>query len=189
MASPRRDEIGSDGAIMWRGERKSARNARLEREWSRLFRYACALTRDRERAGDAAQEAALRVLSAKSEPADDVAYRRWLYCILRNLLVDQGRRQAREAGSEAPEPVDWRFAERALSAITVRQALEQLPVAMKEVVVLVDLDGFSYAEAAAIIGVPTGTVMSRLARARAAMLAIIGGANIRVLPLRHAAAR
>ncbi|HEV7338734.1 MULTISPECIES: RNA polymerase sigma factor [Bosea] len=174
---------------MWRDGRKSTRNARLEREWTRLFRYACALTRDRERAGDAAQEAALRVLSAKSEPADDVAYRRWLYCILRNLLVDQSRRQAREAGGEAPEPIDWRVAERALNAITVRQALEQLPLAMKEVVVLVDLDGFSYAEAAAIIGVPTGTVMSRLARARAAMLAIIGETNIRMLPQRHVAAR
>ena len=127
--------------------------------------------------------------SAKSEPADDVAYRRWLYCILRNLLVDQSRRQAHEAGSEAPEPIDWRYAERALSAITVRQALEQLPLAMKEVVVLVDLDGFSYAEAAAIIGVPAGTVMSRLARARSAMLAIIGETNIRTLPQRHVATR
>jgi RNA polymerase sigma-70 factor (ECF subfamily) len=71
----------------------------------------------------------------------------------------------------------------------VRQALEQLPLAMKEVVVLVDLDGFSYAEAAAIIGVPTGTVMSGLARARATMLAIIGETNIRILPQRHVAAR
>jgi len=172
---------------MWRDERKaSARRARLEREWTRLFRYACALTRDRERAADAAQEAALRVLTARSEPADDPAYRRWLYSILRNLLIDQSRRQQREQGTPTPEPTDWRFDERALSAITVRQALEQLPVAMKEVVVLVDLDGFSYAEAAALIGVPAGTVMSRLSRARAMLLSIIGGANIRVLPTRHA---
>lgn len=173
---------------MWRSERKaSARRARLEREWTRLFRYACALTRDRERAADAAQEAALRVLTASSEPADDPAYRRWLYSILRNLLIDQSRRQQREQGTPAEEPADWRFDERALSAITVRQALEQLPVAMKEVVVLVDLDGFSYAEAAALIGVPAGTVMSRLSRARAMLLQVIGGANIRVLPSRHAA--
>ncbi|AZO77896.1 MULTISPECIES: RNA polymerase sigma factor [unclassified Bosea (in: a-proteobacteria)] len=172
---------------MWRDERKAAaRNARLEREWTRLYRYACALTRDRERAGDAAQEAAVRVLTARSEPADDAAYRRWLYSILRNLLIDQHRRRQHELGMEAPEPADWHFDERALSAITVRQALEQLPVAMKEMVVLVDLDGFSYAEAAALAGVPVGTVMSRLSRARAMLLAIIGGANIRVLPVRHA---
>ncbi len=174
---------------MWRDERRAElRGARLEREWARLFRYACALTRDVEQAEDAAQEAALKVLTAGSEPADDAAYRRWLYSILRNLLIDRFRGRKHEVEMDAQELADLTFDDRALSAITVRQALDRLPVAMKEIVVLVDLDGFSYAEAAALIEAPIGTVMSRLARARAMLLQIIEGANVRTLPQRHVAA-
>jgi RNA polymerase sigma-70 factor (ECF subfamily) len=56
----------------------------------------------------------------------------------------------------------------------VRRAVEQLPVDFREVIVLRELEGLSYREIAAVVGIPIGTVMSRLARARERLLAILG---------------
>ena len=79
----------------------------------------------------------------------------------------------------------WRYDDRAIAKITVRQALLQLSQDMREIVVLVDLVGFSYAEAAEILDVPNGTVMSRLSRARAILLAIVEDVSVRVLANRR----
>ena len=62
---------------------------------------------------------------------------------------------------------------------TVRAAIEQLPADFREVIVLRELEGLSYKEIAAVIGIPMGTVMSRLARARERLLIILGPATTR----------
>jgi len=68
----------------------------------------------------------------------------------------------------------------------VRQAVAALPIAQREVVSLVDLNGFSYAEVASILGIPVGTVMSRLSRARKSLLEMLDfSANKEEIRMRH----
>lgn len=166
-------------------EHGDERRRQLEAEWARINRYARSLTRDLERARDAAQEAAVRVLAARTVPPDPPAYRRFVYQTLRHLLIDEVRKAQRERLIEVPNLVDWSFDERTLSAISVQQALDNLPPILREVITLVDLDGFRYAEAAEVMGVPVGTVMSRLFRGRAALLLKVSGTTVRVLPVRY----
>lgn len=83
-----------------------------------------------------------------------------------------------EIGLETP----WRHDDRLIAEITVKQALERLDATHRDIIELVDLAGFRYAEAAEILGVPVGTVMSRLSRARLALLDEIGGRNVTPFP-------
>jgi RNA polymerase sigma-70 factor (ECF subfamily) len=76
------------------------------------------------------------------------------------------------------EPVDqepWNFDDRMIAELTVRKGMARLEPLHREVVELVDISGFHYAEAAEILGIPIGTVMSRLSRARLALLEAVGG--------------
>jgi len=166
------------------------RRALFDAEGRALLRYARALTQDDDRARDLWQETAARVLAARTVPAEARAARVWLFRILRNAFIDDRRRQ-RPAGAvelaEAAGAAVFGHDARLIAEMTVRQALERLPEEQRELVGLVDIVGFSYADAAESLGLPIGTVMSRLARARAAMLADI--ANGTVVPLRRRQAR
>lgn len=162
------------------------RRALLEAEGRALFRYARALAQDGDLARDLWQETAARTLAARHVPAEPRAARVWLFRILRNAFIDDRRRRRPEAPPEAAEAAGvepFRHDAALIAELTVRQALARLPVAQRELVGLVDIAGFSYAEAAEGLGLPIGTVMSRLARARAAMLADIAGGT--VVPLRR----
>ncbi|HET8726737.1 MAG TPA: RNA polymerase sigma factor [Alphaproteobacteria bacterium] len=168
---------------------------RVEREFqgcmARLYGYALSLTSDRDSAQDLLQDCAVKALSARSVPTDAAALRAWFFRILRNAWIDRYRREQFEpmpADDEAfapPDPATWRYDERLLDAITVRQGMSRLPPAHRDVIALVDLVGFPYAEVAEILGVPIGTVMSRLSRARQALLAVIGESNVRPLRARR----
>jgi RNA polymerase sigma-70 factor, ECF subfamily len=156
----------------------------LERYRARLFGYGLSLTGNREEAGDLLQECAVRALSARSVPDGEPARRAWLFRILRNAWIDQHRRRRVVELVELDEGrcddhVLWSGERGIIDAIAVRQALARLPVAYREIVSLVDLVGFSYSEAAELVGVPIGTVMSRLSRARKALLKDIGSARDR----------
>ena len=145
--------------------------------WTRLFGYAYSLTRDRDRAADLLQQAALRALEAKLLPEHEGAVRAWLFQLLRNVWIDQYRRErvrARRDAEETAAEATWSFDNRLIAAMTVRQGLERIDEAHREIIELVDINGFRYAEAARILGVPEGTVMSRLSRARLALLKAIG---------------
>lgn len=162
----------------------------LQREWPGVLQYARAVAREDHRAYDLAQEFAVRVLTAKQVPDNRSAFRRWLFKSLRNLAIDEWRRtknalQAVEDDYVEPDCNVWRYDDRAIAKITVGQALLQLSEDMREIVVLVDLVGFSYAEAAEILDVPKGTVMSRLSRARAILLAFVEDGTVRVLANRR----
>ena len=157
---------------------------------NRLHGYALSLAGDRDRARDLVQDCVLRAISARRRPSDEPAYRAWLFRILRNAFLDEQRRAGNGHTIEDPEGraangADiWHFDENLISGLTVRIGLSRLSTAHREVIVLVDLAGFSYSETAALIGIPQGTVMSRLSRARQCLLQAISENNVQPLPTR-----
>jgi RNA polymerase sigma factor (sigma-70 family) len=135
-------------------------------------------------ADDVVQEALLRAFRAyDGRHGEDV--KPWLLAIVRNCFYDAAGRRAREAGRRAPGAGDgWADAVaapetdeplaasiRAQQADALDAALASLAPDFREVLVLREIEDLSYGEIAAVIGVPVGTVMSRLARARAALRA------------------
>jgi RNA polymerase sigma-70 factor (ECF subfamily) len=158
----------------------------LRQNWERLFSYALRLSGNRDGAADLLQSCATKALAA-SPPEDGERIRAWLFAILRNIWIDEHRRGAVNAAAaeEALEDEQWRRDDRMIAVITVRQALERLDQPYREVIELVDLAGFRYGEAADILGVPVGTVMSRLSRARLLLLKAIEGGTIRPFAARQ----
>lgn len=160
---------------------------RIERYLSRLYRYAYSLARNAAVAEDLVQQCALKSLTAKSVPVDDSAYRAWLFVILRNSFLDHFRRDRLAEDLFEPEPTDdvsmeyWEGDERLINILNVKQALARLRPGEREVIGLIDMAGLSYAEAAEVMGVPVGTVMSRISRARARLLALVSESNIEPL--------
>ncbi len=143
----------------------------------RLRRYARALTGDVTRADDLVQDTLERALVKLDlwQPGSDL--RAWLFTLMHNLFVNQIRapRPAETALDEALEvPVSGGQME-ALAARDMHAALLRLPEEQRAVILLVGLEQFGYAEAAQVLGVPVGTVMSRLARARERLRHILAG--------------
>lgn len=158
----------------------------LQRHMARLYGYAFSLTGSRDAAQDLLQDCAVKALSTTAVPAADGALRAWLFRILRNAWIDQHRRDRVDFMAEPPEPPRdgaeyWSQDARLINSIAIRQAMSRLPAAYRDIIALADLGGFSYAEAAAILGVPIGTVMSRLSRARQALLEMLAESNVRPL--------
>jgi len=128
-----------------------------------------------------------RSLAARRVPDDPSAYRAWMFRIVRNAAIDELRRNRLESTIEPMVPaVDlWRYDDAHVAKLTVEQGLAVLAPAHREIIALIDIAGFSYAEAAELLGLPDGTIMSRIARAREALLAAIDVSTIRVLKARH----
>ncbi|MEZ5908041.1 MAG: sigma-70 family RNA polymerase sigma factor [Hyphomicrobiaceae bacterium] len=146
-------------------------------EIPRLRRYARALTGDESEAEDLVQDCLERAISRIAQWRDDESPRKWLLAILHNLHVDGVRRRARR-----PLHVDLDKAEHVAAAPgsdsgsgrDLEAALRSLPGEQLQVVLLVGLEGLSYAEAADVAGVPVGTVMSRLSRGRDRLRQLLG---------------
>jgi RNA polymerase sigma-70 factor, ECF subfamily len=145
--------------------------ARLGDHIDRLYRAACALTGSRLAADDLVQETYARVLAKPRllKNDDDVGY---LVRTMRNIFLDQ-RRQAARRATDPVDPEDLERVERRgagpAEAVEQRELLDfiaALPPDFRDVLVAVDVAGLSYKEAASLLGVPEGTVMSRLYRAR-----------------------
>ena len=149
-----------------------------------VYRVARRLVGTREEAEDLMQEAYARAFRSWRQYQHGTNLRAWLLRILTNINIDRGRRQQRtpqttsidEAGdyflynkleAAVPEenPDEERVIER-LSQDSVVEALSDVPHDFRDVVVLVDIGEFSYADAAQILDIPVGTVMSRLHRGR-----------------------
>ncbi len=148
----------------------------------RLRRFACGLTGSFADADDLVQGACVKALDRIEQWRPGTRLDSWMFRILQNLWIDQLReRRGREV---AMDPED--LAERAVGDAArenearialgeVRRAVAKLPPEQRAVLMLVSVDGVSYKEAAEILEIPIGTVMSRLARARLALGRAIEG--------------
>ena len=148
-----------------------------------VYRLARRLVRTREEAEDLVQETYARAFRSWRSYTPGTNLRAWLLRILTNLNIDRGRRESRTPETQPLEEGDYylynrleeasgsgnvdeeRIAER-LSQDDIVAALAEVPHDFRDVVVLVDIGEFSYADAAQILDVPIGTVMSRLHRGR-----------------------
>lgn len=135
-----------------------------------LRRYAFALTGNRDRADDLVQDCLERAWS-RAHLWRQGNIRSWLFTIMHNVSVNDRRREHHApplTSLDRPgmEPSVHAAQEDRLSIAALRDAVAALPHEQKEVVLLVGLEGFSYSETAEIVGVPIGTVMSRLHRGR-----------------------
>jgi len=142
-----------------------------------LRRYARALTGDPAWADDLVQDTAERALARWKSFRPDSNLRAWLLTILRHLYIDQLRVRREVAVDDESAP--WRNLEAPRGEVDglvlrdVQRALYCLPVEQREVMLLVCVEELSYQEASAALGVPIGTVMSRLSRAREHMRALL----------------
>jgi RNA polymerase sigma-70 factor, ECF subfamily len=146
-----------------------------------IYRVARRLVSTREEAEDLVQETYARAFRSWRSYTPGTNLRAWLFRILTNLNIDRGRREQRAPDFQPMEEGDYylynrleqegdvedeqRIVER-LSQDSVVQALSTVPHNFRDVLVLVDIGDFSYQDAAQILDVPIGTVMSRLHRGR-----------------------
>jgi RNA polymerase sigma-70 factor (ECF subfamily) len=138
-------------------------------EIPRLRRYARALVGSNAEADDLIQDTLERALARLHQWRDGDSPRKWLFSILHNLHVDALRRKSRRpphVGLDSLGPEQSAPAADGASSRDLDRALQLLPVEQREVVLLVGLEGLSYAETAEVLDIPVGTVMSRLARGR-----------------------
>ena len=150
----------------------------VEAEIPRLRRYARALTRDVSRADDLVQSCLTRDVAKQHlwQPGTDL--RAWLFTILHNQHVNDIRRSVREENNVSIDiaPVASVQA-KAMDVLALRDleaALAKLSSEQRQVILLVGLEGMAYEEVAAVLGVPVGTVRSRLSRGRDQLRALMG---------------
>jgi RNA polymerase sigma-70 factor, ECF subfamily len=147
----------------------------FHRHHRQLHRLACLSSRNPEDAADALQDAMLSAHRSASSFRHDAAVSSWLYRIVLNACLDRLRRA--KAQPTAPLDDAYPVADRTgqvETAIVVHRALMRLPVEQRTAVVAVDMQGYSIAETAQILGVAEGTVKSRCARARARLAVALG---------------
>lgn len=138
----------------------------------RLRRFALILTRSVADADDLVQEACMRALSRQSQWDPAQPLDRWVFRILRNLWIDEARKRQVRLGrghvtaEDTSELISEETGEARLAVRELHQRIADLPDDLSVVILTVSVEGYSYAEAAELLGIPVGTVMSRLHRAR-----------------------
>jgi RNA polymerase sigma-70 factor (ECF subfamily) len=145
-----------------------------------LYNHACWLTRDRAEAEDMVQETLSKALRAFGSFQPDTNFKAWIFCILRNtfltsrtgiaasrtvFLEDQASAWDMAAADPSPEEIVIRLDDLA----ALQAALDRLPPPLREILLLCDVEEIKYKDIAIILGVPIGTVMSRISRARQAL--------------------
>jgi RNA polymerase sigma-70 factor (ECF subfamily) len=147
----------------------------------RLRRFAHGLSRDPADADDLAQASLERALKSKDQWQPGTRLDSWCYRIMRNLWIDTARSRARRMVHEAPEEEGLNVGDDPRDAMDASVDLRRLMAAMgrlpdeqREVVALILIEGFGYREASEMLGLPIGTVSSRLVRGRMALLAMAG---------------
>lgn len=144
----------------------------IEAEIPRLRRFARALVRDPDHADDLVQSCLERAISGLDTWRTGTNMRAWLFTILRNVLINEYRRarrspvQATGADGDAAGMAVHGGQEARIKLGELQHALDSLPIEHREVILLVAVEGLRYEEAAAVLGVPLGTVRSRLSRGR-----------------------
>jgi len=147
-----------------------------------LRRFARGLTGERERADDLVQDTLERAWSRFSLWQRRGEVRAWMFGIMHNLFIDRVRSQRsspeQPADSLLPEPPDRPTQADGLELRDLDRLLARLPPEQREVLLLVGVEEMSYQDVAHIVGVPIGTVMSRLSRARERLRAELEGRNV-----------
>ena len=148
--------------------------------FDRLYNFAHWLTQNREEAEDLVQETFAKALKGFSSFQPGTNFRAWIYRILRNTFLTsrtglratatvpldmEGDEQTLPNTTKTPESILLDQLDRQL----LQQALEQLPVHYREILLLCEVEEMSYLEISSTLAIPTGTVMSRLSRARRAL--------------------
>jgi len=145
-----------------------------------LYGYAMTLTRNQAEAEDLVQETYLRAMQAFERLRPDSNLKSWLFTILRNVRLNQvrgGMRKSRLVEMDDPDGGTRQFEDKSskdpffsylakVKRADVRKAIEELPAAYREIIVLREFEELSYGEIAQVLDCPPGTVMSRLSRAR-----------------------
>ncbi len=167
---------------------------RLEALRPRLCRLAHSWCHDGHLAEDLAQESLLKAMDRVGQLKDAALLESWTFTILNNVWRDHLRRrktyvdiddldEAVIADAMTPEE----NASRRQTTDRVRAAISSLPLGQRQVLTLVDLESLSYAQVAAVLAIPVGTVMSRLSRARQALKdklrEVEGATSARVIPI------
>jgi RNA polymerase sigma-70 factor, ECF subfamily len=143
----------------------------------RLRRFARSLARDPHDADDLVQIAVERALTRSDQLRPDSRLSSWMFGILRNAWIDENRTRGRRNRIFAPEAagenVGDASSETHTEVLSVQDAMARLPDEQRLAVGLVLVEGLSYKEAAEIMGVPVGTLTSRLARGREALAGML----------------
>lgn len=143
-----------------------------------LRRYAFALLGSRQEAEDLVQETLARAIAAAGSFRQTGSLRAWLFSIMHNAFISgvRGHRPLeRELDEIRPELVQPPSQVARLEVRDVLAALQQLPESQREALVLIAMEEFSYEEAARVLGIPLGTLTSRLARGRETLRRIMNG--------------
>nr|WP_173292139.1 RNA polymerase sigma factor [Thiosulfativibrio zosterae] len=168
--------------INWTGKRKleSHFNQLLEMQYAKLYRLALAWSQQQSLAQDLVQEAMLKAIEKQHQLQNLQDLEPWLCKILHNLYIDRLRYNQQWQFTDTEDIDHFDFAKSCedncitqQTEFTVHQAIGCLPFEQREVVTLVDLQGFSYQETASVLEVPVGTVMSRLSRARSKLKSLL----------------
>ncbi len=150
-----------------------------------LYRIAYAWSHDATLADDLAQEALSKAWLRRVQLRDATAQKAWAVAIMHRCWLDHLRlrqdfddvedwQDALASAADSPETC----CDREQVIACVRAAVARLPLGQRQVLTLVDLEGFSYAEVAAILDIPVGTVMSRLSRARATLKTLLAPSGL-----------
>ncbi len=170
--------VGGPRIVRHTGQRSGARLSKfgveLEVHIASLRRYARSLLRNSVDAEDLVQEALARAISRADSFQTGTNLRAWLFTILHNVHVNQVRSRASRPDEVPVDAVEHRLTtparqEERVEVREMMRAVDELPNEQRQVLMLVALEGLKYDEVAEILGIPIGTVMSRLSRAREAV--------------------
>jgi RNA polymerase sigma factor (sigma-70 family) len=147
----------------------------------RLRRFAFSLSRSSADADDLASQVVERALRSRDQFTPGTRLDSWLFRITRNLWIDETRSRQRKAAWEAPPEEGERHGfdgeaaiEQSAELATVMAAMSALPDEQREVVALIMIEGLGYRETAELLGLPIGTISSRLVRGRHALMISLG---------------
>lgn len=152
----------------------------IEAQRPMLYRIAYAWCHDAALADDLVQETLSKAWARRTQLREEAALKGWMVSIMNHCWLDYLRsrrdfddvddlQDELESGAESPEARCGR--EQVIAC--VRAAVARLPLGQRQVLTLVDLEEFGYAEVAGILNIPVGTVMSRLSRARASLKSLL----------------
>jgi RNA polymerase sigma-70 factor, ECF subfamily len=156
----------------------------LENEIPRLRRYAWTLTRDPSRADDLVQNCLVRALGNEHRWQPGTNLRAWVFTILHNQHISDLRRAGREQsrGEAIASFAAQSDSGSVFDLIDLDRALARLPEPQRRAILLVGLEDMSYDEAAAVLGLPVGTLRSRLGRARERLRSMFDDRQTRAAP-------